>query len=429
MAKFIVEGPCRLSGTIRPSGNKNEALPVIAACLLTSDRVNLRNLPDIGDVRSMLGLAESLGVSVERVSAHEANLRAEKLSGSCPDTDLARAIRGSILLAGPLLARLGETFIPFPGGDRIGRRRIDTHLMGFEALGAQVEVEETGVRLRAPHGLKGTDILLDEASVTATENLVMAASRASGVTTLRNAASEPHVQQLCNMLSDCGVQIEGIGSNVLRIQGTDTLHGTKHRVGPDYLEVGSFLGLAAVTHSEIRIQDAAPQHLRMILHQFGRMGIDVQQEGDALLVPANQPLTTRPDVGSPTIKIDDAPWPGFPADLTSIVVVVATQVTGTVMVFEKLFESRLFFTDRLIGMGANIILCDPHRAVIVGPSPLHGSQMSSPDIRAGMSLLIAALCAEGKSVIQNIEQIDRGYERLDERLTEMGASIQRVEDS
>ncbi len=428
MAEFVVEGPSKLSGTIRPSGNKNEALPVIAASLLSSQPIILSNLPNIGDVASMLSLAESLGARLKRDSVHKATLTSANLSNSAPSTELARSIRGSILFAGPLLVRLGETFIPFPGGDKIGRRRIDTHLLGFEALGAEVKVENTGVRLVAPKGLSGTDILLDEASVTATENLLMAASLANGVTILRNAASEPHVQQLGKFLNACGAKIDGIGSNVLRIEGVDALHGAEHRIGPDYLEVGSFIGLAAVTGSELRIEDAAPEHLRIVLHQFHRMGIDVEHDGDAIWVPSDQKLETLPDVGSPTIKIDDAPWPGFPADLTSIAVVVATQVKGTVMVFEKMFESRLFFTDRLIGMGANIILCDPHRALIVGPNRLHGSQMSSPDIRAGMALLIAALCAEGQSVIQNIEQIDRGYEKLDERLSILGASIERVDD-
>lgn len=428
MAEFLVEGPCKLHGTIRPSGNKNEALPAVAASLLSGQAIRLTNLPDIGDVRSMLTLAESLGTTVERHSRHEVTFIAENLSSSDPRPDLARSIRGSILFAGPLLARMGETFIPFPGGDRIGRRRIDTHLLGFSALGAEIEVEETGVRLRAPKGLIGADILLDEASVTATENLLMAASLASGRTTIRNAASEPHVQQIGHLLSACGVGIEGIGSNVLHVEGVKELRSAEHAIGSDYLEVGSFIGLAAVTGSAIRIENAAPEHLRMILHEFSRMGIDVESDGQDIAVPANQELATRPDVGNPTIKIDDAPWPGFPADLTSIAVVVATQVQGTVMVFEKLFESRLFFTDRLIGMGANIILCDPHRAVIIGPCDLHGSQMSSPDIRAGMALLIAALCAEGRSVIQNIEQIDRGYERLDERLSKMGARIERSED-
>nr|HQH74525.1 UDP-N-acetylglucosamine 1-carboxyvinyltransferase [bacterium] len=336
-------------------------------------------------------------------------------------------IRASILLSAPLLIRCGHAEIPLPGGDRIGRRRIDTHLLGFEALGAKYELTDDVYRLWCDGRLKGADILLDEASVTATENLVMAAALAEGETVLRNAASEPHVQQLCNFLNRLGARIEGIGSNVLTIQGVDRLRSGTHRIAADYLEVGSFIALAAVTRGELLIQDAAPEYMRMILYQFQRLGIEVEIRRDDIFVPSEQSLKIKPDLYTSLVKIDDGPWPAFPADMMSIALVTATQTQGTVMIFEKMFESRLYFVDRLISMGANIILCDPHRAVVVGPTPLSHRVMSSPDIRAGMALLIAALCANGASEIQNIEQIDRGYERLDERLAALGARIQRVE--
>ncbi|MBI1389471.1 MAG: UDP-N-acetylglucosamine 1-carboxyvinyltransferase [bacterium] len=427
MARFIVEGGAPLSGRIKPSGNKNEALPVIAASLLSKRPVELSNTPGIGDVKSMLNLVGECGARVEQISAHTVLIDASIIERTEPPQELSRRIRGSILLVGPLLARCGRARMAFPGGDRIGRRRIDTHLKGFEALGAKFRYSEDEYEVWAPGRLKGADILLDEASVTATENLVMAAALAEGVTVIHNAACEPHVQQLCAFLNTLGARITGVGSNVLRIEGVDELSGGSHRIAADYLEVGSFIGLAAVTGGELLIEDAGPVYLRMVLHQFENLGIHVEIRGDDIVVPASQPKKIKPDIHTQYVKIDDGPWPAFPADMMSIAVIIATQTAGTVMIFEKMFESRLFFVDKLIAMGANIILCDPHRAVVVGPTPLRGQTMSSPDIRAGMALLTAALCAEGTSEIQNIEQIDRGYERLDERLTTLGARIQRVD--
>ncbi len=428
MARFIVEGGNPLGGEFVPSGNKNEALPLLSACLMTREDVHLQNVPDIGDVRSMVVLLEELGAEVERISPHELRIRARHIAATSLPRDAARGIRGSITLAAPLLSRCGRSQFPQPGGDRIGRRRLDSHLLGFQEMGVHCSTSGDSFHLWCGHRLKGTDILLDEASVTATENLVMAAALAEGTTILRNAACEPSVQQLCRFLNSLGARIAGIGSNVLTIDGVEELGGGSHRIAADYIEVGSVIGLAAVTGSDILIQDVSREDLRMILHHFSRMGIGVEFEGGSLRVPPAQNLEVQPDVLNGLAKIDDAPWPGFPADLTSIAVVIATQARGTVMVFEKMYESRLFFVDRLIGMGANIILCDPHRAVIVGPTRLRGSSISSPDIRAGMALLIASLCAEGRSVIQNIEQIDRGYERLDLRLKALGANIEREDD-
>lgn len=428
MARFIVEGVNPLGGEFVPSGNKNEALPVLSACLMTREEVHLENLPDIGDVQTMLSLLEEIGAVVDRISPHEVTIKASHIRTTTLSREVARGIRGSITLAAPLLSRCGRTQFPQPGGDRIGRRRIDTHLLGFQQMDVHCSVSGEWFHLWCGHRLKGTDILLDEASVTATENLVMAAALAEGKTLLRNAACEPSVQQLCRFLNSLGAQITGIGSNLLTIDGVEELGGGAHRIGADYVEVASVIGLAAVTGSDIVIRDVSREDLRMILHQFRRMGIDVEFEGTSLRVPPGQSLEVRPDVQNSLVKIDDAPWPGFPADLTSIAVVVATQAKGTLMVFEKMYESRLFFVDRLIGMGANIILCDPHRAVIVGPTRLRGSVLSSPDIRAGMALLIASLCAEGQSIIQNIEQIDRGYEKLDQRLRNLGAQITREDE-
>ncbi|MFH1742967.1 MAG: UDP-N-acetylglucosamine 1-carboxyvinyltransferase [bacterium] len=428
MASFVVEGGHPLGGEFIPSGNKNEALPVLSACLLTREEIHLENLPDIGDVRSMLTLLEEIGAVVDRVGPHEARIKAGHISATTLPKEIARGIRGSITLAASLLSRCGRTQFPQPGGDRIGRRRIDSHLMGFQQMGVHCSAAGDSFHLWCGQRLHGSDILLDEASVTATENLVMAASLAEGKTVLRNAACEPSVQQLCRFLNSLGANIAGIGSNVLTIEGVEELGGGKHRIDADYIEVGSIIGLAAVTGSDMIIKDVPRDDLRMILHQFQRMGIHVESEEDSLRIPPGQSLEVQPDFLNAMVKIDDAPWPGFPADLTSIAVVVATQAKGTIMVFEKMYESRLFFVDRLIGMGANIILCDPHRAVIVGPSKLRGSVISSPDIRAGMALLIAALCAEGQSVIQNIEQIDRGYENLDHRLRQLGAQITREND-
>lgn len=427
MAKFLVEGGHPIGGTIRPAGNKNEALPVLVASLLTDKKVNIGNVPGIGDVQSILTLLEMSGASVKQSDNHEVTIHAKHLDSCELPVSLCQKIRASILLLAPLLIRCGKAEIPFPGGDRIGRRRIDTHLMGFQELGAKFELTDSSYKVWRDGPLKGADILLDEASVTATENLVMAASMAKGTTVLRNAACEPHVQQLCQFLNGLGAKISGIGSNVLTIEGVDHLSGGKHKIAADYLEVGSFIGLSVVTGGELLIQDAAPEYMPMILHRFKRLGIEVEIRTNDIYVPKDQPLQVIPDLLSCLVQIDDGPWPQFPADMMSIAVVVATQTKGTVVIFEKMFESRLFFVDRLISMGANIILCDPHRAVVVGPTKLQSRVMSSPDIRAGMALVTAALCAEGTSEIQNIEQIDRGYERLDERLSALGAKIERVE--
>ncbi len=425
MAKFMVEGGHPISGKIQPSGNKNEALPVLAAALLTDKKVHFSNVPGIGDVASLLELIAACGATIQETNSHQLSIKANKLEASKLPANLCKKIRASILLIAPLLIRCGHAEIPFPGGDRIGRRRVDTHLLGLEKLGAKFELTDSSYKIWCDKHLHGADILLDEASVTATENLVMAAVLAKGETILRNAASEPHVQQLCAFLNNLGAKIEGIGSNVLTIQGVDSLNGGKHRIAADYLEVGSFIGLAAITGGELLIQKASPDYLRMVLHQYQRLGVDVEIRGNDIFVPKNQELRIHADLQATQVKIDDGPWPAFPADLMSIAVVIATQTQGTVMIFEKMFESRLFFVDRLISMGANIILCDPHRAVIVGPTSLRRQVMSSPDIRAGMALLMAALCADGTSEIQNIEQIDRGYERLDERLADLGAKIIR----
>jgi UDP-N-acetylglucosamine 1-carboxyvinyltransferase len=350
---------------------------------------------------------------------------AAEITKTALDAELCTRIRASILYAGPLLARCGTADIPPPGGDVIGRRRVDTHLMAFAALGADVHANRS-YRLRTPSGLRGADLYLDEASVTGTENAVMAAVLARGTTTISNAACEPHVQDLCRLLNGMGARIEGVGSNVLTIHGVDVLGGCSHRVSADHIEVASFIGLAAVTGGEIVIEDAAVEHLRSIRHTFSRLGVAIEIEGDSVRVPAGQELRIVDDVHAQIPKIEDGPWPMFPADLTSIAVAVATQATGTVLVFEKMFENRLIFTDKLVSMGARIILCDPHRVVVTGPARLYGERMASPDIRAGMAMLIASLCAEGESRIGNVSEIDRGYERIDERLRALGARIERV---
>ena len=427
MERFIVEGGRRLEGSIRPGGNKNAALPILAACLLTDQSVVLRNLPDIEDVRVMLAIIEGLGASVERLGSNVVRLEAKGNISSKPDPQLSREIRASILLAGPLLARCGAVSVAKPGGDAIGRRRIDTHLLALERLGCEIEISATQYRM-STRALKGTNMFLDEASVTATENAVMASVLAEGVTTIYNAAAEPHVQDLCRFLNLLGAQIEGIATNLLTVRGVKSLHGGDFRIPSDHIEVGSYIGLAAVTRGELLIEDAMPQHMVVIRPMLEKLGIDISIEGQNIRVPRDQELKVRYDVDAAVPKIDDGPWPLFPADLLSIMLVVATQAEGTVMIFEKMFESRLSFTDKLISMGARIILCDPHRAIIVGGNRLQGAIISSPDIRAGMALLLAALCAKGESVIQNIHQIDRGYERIDERLNALGARIRREED-
>jgi UDP-N-acetylglucosamine 1-carboxyvinyltransferase len=426
--KFIIEGKHPLKGTIVPSGNKNAAFPLISASLLTDEPVTLHNLPNIGDVRTMLSIVEDLGVEVTRHSMHSATLRAGTIHKTIPNPVLFGEIRGALLLMGSMLAREGRVDLPRPGGDQIGRRRIDTHLLALRQLGAEIGYNDT-LSLTA-NRLRGADILLDEASVTGTENAVLAAVMAEGTTIIRNAASEPHVQDLCHLLNKMGARIEGIGSNTLTIHGAEHLKGAEYALGADYLEVGSYIGLAAVTGGEVLITNASPEHLRMSLLILERLGVHVQVRGNDVFVPADQPLLVIPDLGDAIPKIDDAPWPGFPADMMSISIVVATQSSGTVLFHEKLFESRLFFVDKLIGMGARIVLCDPHRCIVQGPSPLHAESqgISSPDIRAGMALLVAAFCARGTSTIRNIRQIDRGYERIEEKLQELGARIERVPD-
>jgi UDP-N-acetylglucosamine 1-carboxyvinyltransferase len=424
MERFVIQGGIPLNGTIIPSGNKNAALPILAATLLTDKPVTLHNLPNIGDVRTMITLLEDLGAEVQHHDNHSVTIHAAEIRSTCPDPRLFSEIRGSLTLLGPMLARAGRIQLTLPGGDRIGRRRIDTHLLALGALGAQAEYNDHFEMHTT--GLRGAEIWLDEASVTGTENAIMAASLAKGETTIRNAASEPHVQELCHLLSSMGAHIEGIGSNVLHVRGQECLDGGEWTIGPDFMEVGSFVGLAAVTGGEILIKNAAPEHLGMIGMVFERLGVHFQSRGEDVFVPAGQRLEIVDDLGGAVPKIDDAPWPGFPTDLLSIALVVASQARGTVLVHEKMFDSRLYFVDRLIAMGARIILCDPHRAVVVGPSPLHGETLHSPDIRAGMALLIASLCASGESVIHNIHQIDRGYERIETKLQALGAQIERV---
>ena len=424
MEKLLIEGGRPVSGTLVPSGNKNAALPLLAACVLTDEPVVLRNMPDIGDIRTMTEILADIGVGVEQVDPHTWRLEARRVRTNELSPDLFSRIRGSITLAGPLLARTGAVFMPPPGGDVIGRRRVDTHFLALGALGAEIHSEQT-FSLRASR-LRGADILLDEASVTGTENAIMASVLAEGLTIIRNAACEPHVQDLCHMLCQFGAHIEGIGSNTLTVRGVERLGGGEFSVGPDYMEIGSYIALAAVTGGELLIKGAAPQHLRMVSLVFDRLGVRFEVQGEDVFVPAEQSLVVTPDVGGAIPTVKDAPWPAFPADLMSIAIVLASQAEGTVLVHEKMFESRLYFVDQLIAMGARIILCDPHRCVVQGPSPLHGEEVSSPDIRAGMALLIAALCAEGQSLIRNIQQIDRGYERIEDKLISLGARVKRI---
>ncbi len=427
MSAYSIEGNFPLKGKITASGNKNAALPCIAAALLTDETVVLRNLPEIEDVHVMLEVLTNLGVDVKRVSRGVYSFKTQNIITSEIPAHLAKNIRASILFAGPLLARSGKVILPPPGGDVIGRRRLDSHFLAFSALGAQIEIDGM-FRINA-NKLVGTDIFMDEASVTATENAVMASVLASGHTVIMNAASEPHVQDLCNMLNKMGAKVSGIGSNILTIDGVKKLGGTDFAIGSDFMEVGSYIGLTAVTRGELEIENAGPEHLRMTKIAFGKLGIHWDTDGNSIFVPSGQELKVSPELGGMIPKIDDAPWPGFPADLTSIMTVVATQVEGTVLIHEKLFESRMFFVDKLIGMGAKIILCDPHRAVVSGPARLRGAELVSPDVRAGMALVIAALCAEGKSIIQNVYQIERGYEALPEKLQSLGARIERMDDA
>ncbi|MHB0869653.1 MAG: UDP-N-acetylglucosamine 1-carboxyvinyltransferase [Chloroflexota bacterium] len=449
MERFIIEGGEQLSGVITPSGNKNAALPILAASLLTDEPLMIRNVPRIRDVEDMLALLAGLGVEITELTHHDLVLRARDLRTTELSREVCERIRASILFAGPMLARAGEIKLPPPGGDVIGRRRIDTHLAALRALGAEVSTDD-GFRMRAG-ALRGAEIFLDEASVTATENALSAAALARGSTLLLNAASEPHVQELAHCLNRMGARISGIGSNAMTIEGVDRLHGAEVEIGPDHIEVGSFIGLAAMTHSELLIRNAAPENLKMVFIAFERLGVRCRvvtpedlgeaapvgeiasdevghrrSVGRHVLVPADQSLRIESDVHNAVPKIDDGPWPAFPSDLMSIVLTVATQCEGTILMHEKMFEGRMFFVDKLLNMGARVVLCDPHRTVVVGPSHLHGERMESPDIRAGMALLLAALAASGRSTINNIGQIDRGYERIDAKLKQLGARIERV---
>jgi len=426
MQKFIVEGGFPLSGSITPSGNKNEALPVLAASLLAHEPVTIRNVPDILDIAIMRNLLVSLGVKIKQIDKHSFRIDSNHLRTTILESEQAKLIRGSFLMAGPLLARRKSIDLPAPGGDRIGLRPVHTHLEALEKLGAEITLNENGLYQMRSNGFKGTAIYLDEASVMATENAVMAAVTAEGKTSIYNAACEPHVQGLCHFLVILGASIQGIGSNLLIIEGVQKLRGGEYTIQSDHTEVGSFIGLAAVTGSELRIKNAGVKYLRMTRLMFEKLGVEIKIEGNDLLIPKKQKLTVKKDITGGIPKIDDSPWPGFPADLTSIITVVATQCSGAVLIFEKMFESRLFWVDKLIEMGAQIILCDPHRAVVSGPTQLKGARVSSPDIRAGMALLIAALGAKGTTEIQNIDQIDRGYENIEQRLNDLGAKIQRV---
>ena len=425
MGTFVVEGRQRLEGRIRPAGNKNAALPCLAAAALAAEPVTLENVPRIRDVEDLLEIISSLGAEVVWGGANEVTIDARGVGSGSIDASLAQRIRASLLLAGPLLARFGHVQLPPPGGDVIGRRRMDTHFLAFEALGATVALD--GRFTIQAKELRGADMFLDEPSVTGTENAVMAAVRAKGSTTIRNAAAEPHVQDLCHLLNAMGARISGIGTHVLTIEGVDELGGAKFRVGADHIETGSFIGLAAVTNSDITIEDAPLEHLDSTLLGFRRLGVECETRGRDLLVLGSGEHRIQQDAFGQVPKVDDGPWPAFPADLTSIALVVATQCHGTVLIHEKMFESRMYFTDKLVALGATIVLCDPHRAVVVGPRPLRGGVVESPDIRAGMALLIAALGAEGTSRIHNIRQIERGYEAIDERLAALGARVRREE--
>jgi UDP-N-acetylglucosamine 1-carboxyvinyltransferase len=426
MEKFIIEGGTPLAGAVTPAGNKNAALPALAACLLTSEEVVLRNIPRISDVEAMLELLRRLGTDVEWRDDNVVALQAGQVSEFEVDREWAERIRASFLLAGPLLARVGRANMPPPGGDVIGRRRLDPHLDAFRALGAEVNLDRNWYRLAAPDGLHACDFFMDEPSVMATENALMSAALTPGSTVIHNAASEPHVQDLARLLMAMGARIEGIGSNLMIVHGQEELGGADYSIGPDYIEVGSFIALAACTGGELRIRDTLPDDLRMTRLAFERLGCRIEYDGNDVIVPGGQRLRIKSDEGDAISKIEDGPWPAFPADLTSIAVAMATQAEGLILIHEKMFENRLYFVDKLVTMGARVIVCDPHRAVVSGPSRLHGERMESPDIRAGMAILIAALCAEGESEIGNIRQIDRGYERIDERLRLLGARIERV---
>ena len=425
MEKFVIEGGVPLSGVLFPAGNKNAALPILASAVLTDEEVLVRNVPRIRDVEAMLEILTAIGVDVSWRGPNEVALCAAGAREAQVEEDLAASIRASFLLAGPLLARFGRAIMSPPGGDVIGRRRLDPHLDAFRAMGAAVECGREIV-LTAPRGLRPTDVFMDEASVMATENALLAAALTPGTTVIGNAACEPHVQDLARMLVKMGADIQGIGSNLITVNGAERLHGCEHEVAPDHIEIGSFMALAGVTGGELRIKDTVPRDLRMIRLVFERLGLHTELDDNDVLVPGGQKLVAQADVGEYKSKIQDGPWPAFPADLTSIAVALATQAEGSILVHEWMFENRLIFADKLILMGADIVMCDPHRAIITGPRRLRGERVESPDIRAGMAMLLAALCAEGRSEIGNIRQIDRGYERIDERLRELGAHIERV---
>jgi UDP-N-acetylglucosamine 1-carboxyvinyltransferase len=425
MEKFLIDGGVPLSGTMVPAGNKNGALPILASSVLTDEEVLVRNVPRIRDVDAMLAILRAIGVEVSWRGQNEVALCAAGVSDCVVEQELAELIRASFLLAGPLLARFGRAVMSPPGGDVIGRRRLDPHLDAFRAMGASVDCGRDIV-LSAPRGLQPTDVFMDEPSVMATENALMAAALTPGTTVIGNAACEPHVQDLARMLLKMGADIQGIGSNVVTVNGAERLHGCEHEVAPDHIEIGSFMALAGVTGGELRIKDTVPGDLRMIRLVFRSIGLHSELDGNDVIVPGGQKLVTRADVGGYKCKVQDGPWPAFPADLTSIAVALATQAEGSILVHEWMFENRLIFTDKLILMGADIVMCDPHRAIITGPRRLRGERVESPDIRAGMAMLLAALCADGRSEIGNIRQIDRGYERIDERLRELGARIERV---
>lgn len=429
MEKFVIDGGYPLSGEITPSGNKNAALPLLAASILTKEPVILHNVPNIRDVQMMCSLLKSLGIRIEEVDDHTLKVQAGEVHPGDLDPELCCQIRASILLAGPMVARTGELQLPPPGGDVIGRRRVDTHILALGSLGAESDYDRIGkVFSFKSNKLRGTDILLDEVSVTATENAIMAAVTAEGNTTIRNAASEPHVQELCFFLNKIGSKIENIGSNTLHIQGVPELHGGEFTIGPDYLEVVSFIGAAVVTRGEIWIRNAGTEHLDMIRLVLNRLGVDWKVDGDDIFVPSDQKLSKEADLGGSIPEISVMPWPSFPTDLMSIAIVIATQSEGSILFHDWMYEGRMYFTDKLRSMGAQIVLCDPHRCIVQGPSTLFGENVESPDIRAGLALVLASLAAKGRSVIRNVGQIDRGYEQIENKLFQLGARISRVSD-
>ncbi len=427
MEKFIIQGGIRLSGEVQPSGNKNAALPLLAACLLSPEPVVLHNVPDIRDVHVMCALLESVGAEAERISSNTWRIHAAEIKAATLDADMCRRLRASIVLAGPVVARTGELHLPPPGGDLIGRRPVDTHVLALRALGTSVEYDRYAdiLNFRAPM-LRGADILMREASVTGTENAIMAAVTAQGVTTIRNAASEPHVQEVCKFLNILGAKISGIGSNTLTIEGVEQLGGGEFTIGPDYLEVASFILAAVMTHGEIRIRDAGPEYLEMARLSFRRLGIDWIVDGKDIIVPQEQPLVVKPDLDGSIPELRSQPWPAFPSDLMSLAIVAATQCKGSALFHDWMYEGRMYFTDKLKKMGAQIVLCDPHRCIVNGPTPLYGAEVDSPDIRAGLALVLAALAANGQSTILNVGHIDRGYERIEDKLRGLGAALERV---